>query len=138
MAKIPGLGATVIVDNASSAAQTISNDVNDFSFTTPRAVQDTTGVDKSAMERLLLLADYSVTMKGVVNTATNMSHAVFSTISLATSPNRNVKIQPTSGATPYLSCLCALTDYAITRSNAGALTWSVPGVLADGTNPTWN
>ena len=138
MAKTSGLGATVIVDNASAAAQTISNDLNDFSFTTPRAVQDTTGVDKSAMERLLLLADYSVTMKGVFNTATNMSHAVFSTISLSTSPTRNVKIEPTSGATPYLSCLCALTDYAITRSNAGDLTWSVPGVLADGTNPTWN
>jgi hypothetical protein len=138
MAKTSGLGATVIVDNASSAAQTISNDVNDFSFTTPRAVQDVTGVDKYAMERLLLLADYSVTMKGVVNTATNMSHAVFSTISLSTSPARNVKIEPTAGATPYLSCLAVLTDYAVTRSNSGELTWSVPGALSDGTVPTWN
>jgi len=138
MAKTSGLGATVIVDNAASAAQTISNDVNDFSFTTPRAVQDTTGVDKYAMERLLLLADFSVTLKGVFNTAANMSHAVFSTIPASSSPNRNVKLQPTSGGTPYLSCLCALTDYAITRSNAGELTWSVPGVLADGTVPTWN
>lgn len=138
MAKTSGLGATVIVDDALSSAKTISNDVNDFSFTTPRATQDITGVDKYAMERLLLLADYTVTMKGVFNTAASMSHAVFSTIPLSTSPNRNVKIQPTAGATPYLSCLCVLTDYAITRANNGDLTWSVPGSLADGTVPTWN
>lgn len=138
MAKTSGLGATVIVDNAAAAAQTISNDLNDFSFTTPRATQDTTGVDKYAMERLLLLADFSVTMKGVFNTATNMSHDVFKTIPLSTSPSRNVKIEPTAGATPFLSCLSVLTDYAITRSNSGELTWSVPGALADGTVPTWN
>lgn len=137
MAKTSGLGATVLCDDASSVAQTISNDVTDFQFATPRAVQDITGVDKSAHERLLLLADYSATLKGVFNTAANMSHAVFKTIP-STSVNRNLKIEPTSGATPFLSCLCALTDYALTRSNAGDLTWSVPAVLADGTVPTWS
>lgn len=138
MAKTSGLGATVIVDDAASAAQTITNDVNDFQFATPRAVEDITGVDKYAMEKLLLLADYTVTMKGTFNTATNMSHAVFKTIPLSSSPNRNVKIEPTSGGTPYLSCLTALTDYSISRANSGALTWQVPGTLADGTVPTWN
>lgn len=138
MAKTSGLGATVIVDDAASAAQTITNDVNDFQFATPRAVEDITGVDKYAMEKLLLLADYTVTMKGTFNTATNMSHAVFKTIPLSSSPNRNVKIEPTSGGTPYLSCLAALTDYSISRANSGALTWQVPGTLADGTVPTWN
>lgn len=137
--KTSGLGATVIVDDAGSVARTISNDLTDFSFTTPRAVQDITGVDKLAMERLLLLADYSVTLKGVFNFATaNQSHDVFKTVPLSTSPNRNVKIQPTANATPYLSALCVLTDYAITRSNNGDLTWQVPGALADGTVPTWN
>jgi hypothetical protein len=29
------------------------------------------------------------------------------------------------------------TDYNLTRGNDGAFTWSVPGVLADGTVPTW-
>ena len=137
MAKTSGLGATVLCDDASSAAQTISNDLTDFQFATPRAVQDTTGVDKSAHERLLLLADYSATLKGVFNTAANMSHAVFKTIP-STSVNRNLKIEPTSGSTPYLSCLCVLTDYSLTRSNAGDLTFSVPAALADGTTPTWN
>jgi hypothetical protein len=136
MAKTSGLGATVLVDDASSAAQTISNDVTNFSFATPRGVQDITGVDKSAHERLLLLADYSATFNGVFDNGSNLSHAVFKTIP-STSVNRNVKIEPTSGATPALSCLCVLTDYTITRANAGELTWAVPAALADGTVPTW-
>jgi hypothetical protein len=131
------LGATVLVDDASSAAQTISNDITDFQFSTPRAMQDTTGVDKSAHERLLLLADYTVSLKGVFNNAANMSHIVFRTIS-STSVNRNVKIEPTSGGTPFLSCLCVLSDYSITRAAAGELTFDVKGDLADGTVPTWS
>lgn len=135
--KTNGLGATVLVDDASSAAQTISNDLTDFQFATPRAVQDITGVDKSALERQLLLADYSATLKGVFDPGANLAHAVFKTIP-STSVDRNVKIEPTASSTPYLSCLCALTDYNITRSNAGELTFQVSAVLADGTVPTWN
>lgn len=136
MAKTSGLGATVIVDDASSVAQTISNDITNFTFSTPRGVQDTTGVDKSAHERLLLLGDASFTLNGVYNTASNMSHAVLKTLT-STSVPRNVKIEPTSGSTPYLSCLCIGTDYAITRSNTGELTWTTPFVLSDGTTPAW-
>jgi hypothetical protein len=137
--KTSGLGATVIVDDAGGpTARTISNDVNDFQFSTPRGLQDITGVDKSAHEKLLLLADYTVSMKGVFNSGdANMSHAVFKTIP-STSVNRNVKIEPTSGTTPYLSCLCALSDYAITRAAGGELTWDVKGDLADGTVPSWS
>jgi hypothetical protein len=29
------------------------------------------------------------------------------------------------------------TDYQLTRSDSGELTWSAPGSLADGTVPTW-
>lgn len=135
MAKTSGLGATVTCDDATSTPQVISNDVTDFQLATPRAVQDTTGVDKSAHERLLLLADYSATAKGVFNAA--LSHLVFRTIP-STNVNRNLKIQPIAGSTPFLSCLCVLTDYSLTRSNTGDLTWSVPASLADGTVPTWN
>ena len=67
----------------------------------------------------------------------NLSHAVFKTVP-STSVSRNVKIEPTSGSTPYLSCLCLLTDYTITRAAAGELTFAVPAVLADGTTPSWN
>ena len=137
MAKTSGLGATILVDDASSVAQTISNDVFDFTFQTPRVQYDITGVDKSAHERLLGLADYSVSMNGGFNTAANMSHAVLKTVP-STSVNRNVKIEPTSGSTPFLSCLTALKDYTISRSNTGELKWATSGDLADGTVPTWS
>lgn len=137
MAKISGLGAAVIVQDAGAVARTISNDVNEFNFSTPRGIQDITGVDKSAKERLLVLADYTVSMKGVVNTASNMSHAVFSTIP-STSVTRSVSLAPTSnGSTPILVVNCVLSDYAITRSASGELTWNVKGDLADGGVPTW-
>jgi hypothetical protein len=45
-------------------------------------VQDITGLDKSANERLLLLADFSISLAGVFNDASNMSHDVFKTVSL--------------------------------------------------------
>lgn len=136
MAKTSGLGATITVDDSSSSAQDISNDCTNWQFSTPRAVQDVTGVDKSAMERILLLADFSVTLNGIFNTAASMSHVVFSPVP-SDSTARTVKIQPTSGATPYLSCETLFTDYQVSRSNSGELTWQAPGVLSDGTVPTW-
>lgn len=136
MAKTSGLGGAITVADASSAAQTISNDVTNYTFTTPRAVQDVTGVDKSAMERILLLADVSFTLNGIYNAAANMSHAVFSTVP-STSVQRAVTIQPTSAAHPFIGFNLLFTDYQVTRANTGDLTWQAPGVLADGTVPSW-
>lgn len=134
MAKESGLGFSVAVDDSSTSAQTISNDFTNFEFATPRGVQDVTGVDKSAMERLLLLADFSITFNGVFNDAANMSHAVFKTVP-STSVARTTTLTH-SGQT--LAPEVLYTDYAITRANDGALTFSAPGVLSDGTVPTWS
>lgn len=137
MAKTSGLGAAVKVADATGTLQTITNDVNEFSLSTPRAAQDITGVDKSAHERLLLLADYSVSLKGVANTAANMSHAVFSTVP-STSVARSTSIAPTSNnVTPILVANALYSDYAVTRAAAGELTWDAKGDLADGAVPTW-
>lgn len=136
MAKTSGLGGIIKVSDASTSVQVITNDVTNYAFTTPRATQDTTGVDKSAHETLLLLADYTVTLNGIFNTAANFSHAVFATIP-STSVNRSVQILPIGGSTPTLTVNCVLTDYQITRANTGELTWQVPGQLADGAVPTW-
>lgn len=138
MAKTSGLGEVVKVADATQAAQAITNDVTNWQFSTPRATQDVTGVDKFANERILLLADYSVTLNGVYNTAANMSHAVLSTIT-STSVVRSVEIDPigTTTGNPKLAVNCLLTDYQITRANTGELTWQVPGSLADGAIPTW-
>src|SRR3546814_12749520 len=39
---------------------------------------------------------------------------------------------------PYTTLFRSLfTDYALTRGDDGSLTWTAPGVLSDGTVPTW-
>jgi hypothetical protein len=132
VAKQTGLAwDTLSVDTSTPTLTDIRNDVTNFEYATPRAVQETTGIDKSAMERLLLLADFSITMNGVFNLA--LSHTVFSDVG-STSVTRTVSID-IDGAT--LSAECLLTDYQLTRGDDGSLTWSVPGVLADGTAPTF-
>lgn len=134
MAKESGLAITTLsVDDSGGTARDIRNDITNFQFATPRAVQDVTGVDKSAIERLLLLADFSMTLNGVFNDASNLSHAVFRTVS-STSVNRTVSLN-ISGQTLANECLA--TDYNLTRAASGELTWTVPLVLADGAVPTW-
>jgi hypothetical protein len=135
ISKQSGLAWTTLsIDDASSAQQAIKNDFTNLQFATPRAVQDITGIDKSAFERLLLLADFSITLSGVFNAASNMSHDVFKTIP-STSVNRLITMVVNAKT---LAPTCLLTDYSLTRATGGALTFSVPGVLADGTVPTWS
>jgi len=133
MAKESGLGMTVAVDDSGSSARTISNDITSIDWATPREEQDITGLDKSARERLLLLADFTVSISGVFNDATNMSHAVFSTVpssSVARTTTLTISGQVLAGELFY-------TDYALGRSSSGELTWSAPGSLAGGVVPTW-
>ncbi|WP_318205394.1 hypothetical protein [Streptomyces sp. SCL15-4] len=134
MAKASGLGQTTLsVDDASGTARAIKNDITNWQMSTPRGVQDITGVDKSANERLLLLADGSVTLNGVFNAAANQSHDVFKTVP-STSVARTVT-QTVNGVTLAMEMLP--TDYQLTRSDSGELTFSVPLSLADGSVPTW-
>jgi len=134
MAKETGLGWTTLsIDDAGGTPRDIRNDVTNFNFATPRAVQDVTGIDKSAMERLLLLADFSITNNGVFNPSANASHDVFSTVASAgTARTTTITV---SGQTLAVEAL--YTDYALTRNADGSLTWTSPGVLSDGTVPTW-
>lgn len=135
MAKSTGLGWTTFsVDDASSSQQPIINDITNLTFATPRGVQDVTGINKSAYERLLLLADFTITMNGVFNPAANQSHAVFSTIPSTSVARLITNVQ--NGKT--LSPTCILTDYALTRPQTGELTFQVPGSLSSGTVPTWS
>ena len=97
-------------------------------------MQDVTGIDKSAMERLLLLADASVDFNGVFNDASDQSHDVFKTVP-STSVARTVTLT-VSGQT--LAGEYLFTDYALTRAGDGSLTFSAPGVLATGVVPTWS
>jgi hypothetical protein len=133
VAKEGGLGFSVAVDDSGGTPRTISNDVTNLTISTPRGVQDVTGVDKSAIERLVLLADMSVTLNGVFDDGTNLAHTVFRTVpstSVARTTTLSISGQTLPGELLY-------TDYGLTRGQDGSLTWSAPGVLADGTVPTW-
>jgi len=136
MAKMTGLNSTVTVDDASGTGRDISNDINSLTFSTPKGAQDVTGVDKSAMERLLLLADGNVSFTGTFNTASNMSHDVFKSVSSGTNPSRTVVILLNGAATLTMEIL--FTDYQVTRGADGSLTWTAPGVLANGVAPAWS
>ena len=134
MAKQSGLGWTTLsVDDAAGTPRDLRNDTTNLQFATPRGVQDITGIDKSAIERLLLLADFSITLNMVFNPAVNQMHDVFKTVP-STSVNRTTSIG-VGGKT--LANEVLYTDYPLQRSNSGELTAAVPGVLADGTVPTW-
>lgn len=134
VAKQSGLGMTALsVDDGAGTPQAIVNQFTNFEFSTPRGVQDVTGVDKSAIERILLLADFSITLNGVFDVAANQSHDVFKTIP-STSTVRTITITQSAKT---LAVEALLTDYALTRAESGELTWSVPGVLANGAVPTW-
>src|SRR5260221_2136535 len=118
MAKVTGLGQTALtVDDSSGTPQAIINDFTNWQFSTPRGLQDVTGVNKSAIERLLLLADFSITVNGVFNPAANAEHDVFKTVP-STSVNRTVTLT-TNGKTLPNETL--FTDYQVTRPQTGEL-----------------
>ncbi|MET0916722.1 MAG: hypothetical protein ABWY81_11050 [Jiangellaceae bacterium] len=132
MAKTTGLAwPTLSVDDAAGTPVDVRNDVTNFSFATPRGVQDVTGIDKSAYERLLLLADFSITLNGVFNAA--VSHLIFRTVS-STAVQRTTSL---AIASQTLAPEVLYTDYNLTRAQSGEFTWTVPGVLSNGAVPTW-
>ena len=134
LAKESGLGwSTCSIDDSSGTARAIVNDFTNISFATPRGVQDVTGIDKSAYERLLLLADATFEGTIVFNDAANQSHDVFKTVP-SSSVQRTVTLT-VSGQT--LANEMIFTDYPLARAASGELTATVPGQLANGAVPTW-
>jgi hypothetical protein len=134
MAKQSGLGwTTCSVDDAAGSVQAIINDVTNVQFAMPRGVQDVTGIDKSAYERILLLADFSITLNIVFNPASNAAHDVFKTVT-STSVARTTTL---TVASKTLANEVLYTDYPLQRSDSGEFTASVPGVLSNGAVPTW-
>lgn len=134
MAKESGLSMTVNLDDSSDASQDISNDVTNLSWEMPRATQDITGVDKSAIERLLLLADFSLDLNGVFNDATDASHDVLKDHN-STSQARDTSVA-ISGQT--LSAVVFPTSYNLTRAATGEFTWTSTLVNQDGNAPAWS
>ena len=133
MAKESGIAMSIAVDDSGGSARTISNDITNFDFSTPRNVQVITGLDKSAEERLQLLADFTITLNGVFNDASNVAHDVFKTVP-SSSVVRTVTITISGQSLPNETFF---NDYSLSRPASGELTWSAPGTLGNGTVPTW-
>lgn len=135
MAKESGLGMTVGLDDSSPTLRQIENDITDLTFSTPRGVQDTTGVNSSANERLLLLADFQASLTGVFNdAATTGFHTVVKDIG-SNSTTRTLTLVH-SGQT--LTNETVATDQQWTRAATGELTAVVPLMLNSTTVPTWS
>lgn len=136
MAKTSGITSQVQVDDASGTLQDISNDVTQVQLGTPRGLQDVTGLDKSAIERLALLWDGTVTLNLVHDPATNMEYDVFKADPAADPPLRTATF--TFPGSASLSMECVRGDYTWNRDQAGYLTKTVTLMLADGTIPSWS
>jgi hypothetical protein len=138
LAKSSGITSTVSVDDSAGNAQNISTSVLSFDISTPRGSADITGLDKSAIEKILLLADGQVTLNLQYDpTATTGSHTVFRTMS-STSATRTVTIviNSTPSATLAMEMIC--TDYTLNRGADGNLTATATLQLQNGAVPTWS
>lgn len=125
MAKSSGITTSVTV-----ASNDISNDIASFTVDTPYGEQDVTGIDKSAMERILLLADCTGTLSVFWNTAASHSHAT-----LKTPGSKTFVIVFPGPAT--LTFTANTTNYALSRNANGELVGSVNFNLNSGTAAAW-
>jgi hypothetical protein len=136
MAKQTGLGDYVAVDDSGGSARDISNDIGDYGINIAQELVETTGLDKSARERITGMSDGDVTLNGFFNAASNKSHDVFKT--RTGTRTFDLRIGGNSSSNPKLAMEMQIANYSLTRDNAGALTWTVTLNLADGTVPAWS
>lgn len=130
--KESGLGQTTLtIQDDALAAQDLRNDFTNFDWSTPYNLQEITGVDKFAMERLALLADYTGTLNGIFNPSANRIHAVMS----GNLRIPRVMIHTISAKT--LTGTVLFSDYKVNRAAGGELTTQSPFSLSNGTAAAW-
>jgi hypothetical protein len=124
---------TVTIDNESGTGQNVSNDITDLSFNTTRGVKDVTGLDKSAMERLLLLSDFQMTATFEWNAVANPS--TFGLLSTYTDNDTRTVVIVVGGKT--LTAECVISDISWSRPQDGSFGASATFLLANGTAAAW-
>ena len=135
MAKQSGLGDYIAVDDSGGSARDLSNDITGYSVNLPQNLFEITGIDKSAMERLVGLGDGTVSLNGVFNSASNKSHDVFKT--RTGTRTFDLRVGGNTSSNPKLTMEMLVTEYNIERGDDGALTWTAGLSLQSGTTPTW-
>lgn len=139
MTKQPGFPCKISIDNSAGALKDLSSEVTNWSLTGSRGTVDITGQDKSAVEKLHLLADGGFEISGPFNPTADKSHSVLSdldnvrTVTVAISDDGAA----VSGGDPELDMEMLITSYDLSRGADGGLTFSASFVLADGTVPNW-
>ena len=136
MAKQSGLGDYIAVDDSGGSARDISNDVTTIEIAIPQNLLEATGIDKSAMERIIGLGDGTVTLNGVFNPASNMSHAVFKTRSGVRTVD--YRLGGNTSSNPKLSMEMLISAYNLSRGTDGSMVWTAELSLQSGTLPTWS
>ena len=135
MAKQTGLGDYLAVDDSGGTARDISNDLGDYGINISQELIDTTGLDKSAKERITGMSDGDVSLNGTFNPASNKSHDVFKV--RTGTRTFDLRIGGNTSSNPQLTMEMLVAGYSITRGADGSLTWSVTLNLQSGTAPTW-
>ena len=139
MAKESGLGVTTFsVDDATNTQRAVLNDVTALSIKTPSAEQDVTGLDKSAHERLLLLADGSFDYTYVFNDAANTGIFTVLKAYRTLSGTEVGRTHTFTHSAQTLAMECLLDDFPFTRGADGSLTGSTSAKLSSGTVPAWS
>lgn len=117
--------------------------MTNLDFATPRAVQDITSIDLSAMERLLLLADFTINLSmnfddQVPSGGVAGPHWVFGSLNVGNSRPTNIAVTGSAGLSTLNISNVLYTDYTVARDNTGKLTTKATGSLADGSVPLWS
>jgi hypothetical protein len=136
MAKTSGIGAIIKVDDSGSVARDISIDVGSYSLNVGNNVVDVSAISSSAMERLILRSDISISITGAaLDFGTNLAHDVFKVLT----GERTVELGPigSTGGDPKISFEGVIESYLPTGDGSGASGWSASILLSNGTAPSW-
>jgi hypothetical protein len=131
MAKFAALAMSIDMDNSAGTPVTISNDVATISLTDSRGEQDVTGLDKSAFERLQLLADSQVTLGGN-GWPSSATMAVFTNMA----NSRTLVLNWPDSGTYTVEVM--IFGFSPSRGADGAATWSCDLKLSNGTAGAWS
>lgn len=121
---------SAITTTVTIAGNNISNDVGSLSFDTPYGSQEVTGLDKSAVERLLLRADCTGTLNFFFNVDSSRSHAT-----LKTPGSKTVVLYFGQVATATFTAI--FTNYALNVAEDGSITGTANWALSSGTAVAW-
>jgi hypothetical protein len=139
MSKQTGLGWTAwSVDDSGGTLRDIRRPTTSLQIAMPRGVQDATGIDQSAFERLLLLSDLSGTMTGVFDDGTNSVHDVLKSVPTASAGREFLYTVSGNSLGVTNTPTIHVTDYQLNRQQSGEFLWSAPFVLANGVVPEWS